>query len=472
MGKKLVKAMGPHTRRFLENHGLAKEATIDDARLFARTEVVALRMNKQALKAAQKRDAAGDQSPPGPSPAKLFGGGSDDPRIRVKDVSERFSNEKKVLKHAKTGQLVKHPDTGRPCESTSQLELAKCGAWMHFLAQKAGVPCRPLEDYEMALLQESALNDEWVGNPGGSLAEESQRRLAPSLVQKTLLSDSTSGGISINPLWFDTAIVTFPLLSGELTPYVEMMDMPRGSLINTASLQNVTVTWGQPEGTSVTMFNTSSLIAAISGTVQNVMVAVEVGRDLMADAAVDIGSYLVRIIGERFQAELDRVIANGNGTTEPQGIFNSSNLTYYNSDYGPSGPLSLSDFEGLAFGSPKQYRKRELNPCYCMSDVSYRRARAVPIGPGDERRVFGMDQQSYTLFDWPVRVQQNIPNNQIAFLPMRKYRLWRRLGYELRWTLEGQYLALRNTALLVARARYFGKVMDPTGVVVMLDTAA
>jgi HK97 family phage major capsid protein len=456
-------------RKFLEQYGFRAGGSLDDANDFLHKLIADGRIHKKDMMEWLESGAASG----GPSAAAVFGGGSDNPSIEVKDKAAMFSTQKTVGVHAKTGQPVVNPFTGAPAELPSKREYAVAGAYFRWLARRCGVPCRPLEGYEKSLLLESASNEPWAGCLSGDISDDRsyEKGVHPDRV-KTLLSDSTSGGVALNPLWFDTAIITFPLLSGELFPFVDVVEMPRGSLVNTASIQNVQVTWGQADATSIPLYNTAGLVALINPTVQNMMVAVEVGRDLLSDAAVDVGQYLVQIIGERFSSELDRVIASGDGVTQPQGIFNSSNATIVNSDYGTFGPLTIGDVEGLVFSSPKQYRNPQWQPSFVMSDVTYRRARAIPIGPGDERRLFGLNHQEYKLLEYPVRVSQYAANNQVAFMPLKKFRLWRRMGVEVRWTIEGQTLGLKNTAILFARARYAGRVVDATGLSLMSDTAA
>jgi HK97 family phage major capsid protein len=324
----------------------------------------------------------------------------------------------------------------------------------------------------MGLLLESAEQDEWVAHPcDNDQYAIGKKDVTPERV-KTLLSDTISGGLYINPLWFDQAVIEFPLLYGELLPYVDMVEMPRSSTINTAQVFNPTVTWGQPEGTSVQEFNTAALIAQIAATVQNVMVALEIGRDEIQDSIVNIGQIIQRRIGERFMSDLDRVVAIGNGVQEPQGLLNATIFTGMNSDNGAPGQPTVGDYEALYFGIPKQYRTQGWNVAYVGNDISYRRARAIPIGPGDERRVMGMDEQSYSVLGTPYRVSQSIPNNKVACMALKKYRMWRRLGMEMRWSIEGRNLMLGNTALLTVRGRYYGQVVDPAAVTIMSDAMA
>src|SRR4051812_3437975 len=112
------------------------------------------------------------------------------------------------------------------------------------------------------------------------------------------------------------------------------------------------------------------------------------------------------------------------------------------------------------FGIGKQYRNPAMRPAFITNDTSYRRARSIPVGAADARRVFGMDEQSYMLLDYPVCVNNSVSNAYAMFGALAKYRLYRRQAQEVRFETAGKTLALANTVLLVVRGRFGGKVVD------------
>jgi HK97 family phage major capsid protein len=168
-------------------------------------------------------------------------------------------------------------------------------------------------------------------------------------------------------------------------------------------------------------------------------------------------------------AELDRVCLVGNGSTEPEGIVGTAGITSIPSDFGATGPATVSDAENLIFGVPKAYRKAERNPMFVMNDTSYRRYRGVPVGPADERRVFGMDHQSYQMLEHRVGISNDLTNAQQLFGCMKSYRMYRRAGSEVRWIMEDATLAAKNLMLLVVRARYAGRVLDSNAFALISD---
>jgi HK97 family phage major capsid protein len=208
------------------------------------------------------------------------------------------------------------------------------------------------------------------------------------------------------------------------------------------------------------LFDTSDLAAALDSTVFNVNCAVEVGLDFLSDSPADVGRRLTENIGQRMLAELDYVIPNGNGTTQPQGIFAASGVTSVPSTNGNAGPWTVADYEALMFSVGKQYRNRALRPVFLANDTTYSRARGIAVGASDQRRVFGMDHQSYSLLEHPFKVQNDIPNTRAAFGALAKYRMYRRVGQSVKFETGGKELTRKNLGLLVVRGRYGGRVVD------------
>lgn len=354
----------------------------------------------------------------------------------------------------------------------SELEYAKVAVWLRHLGVKQGMPFRPLNQAERYLLDSMIAEDQWHG----SYSMGDDLRTFDRMEVKTLLDETgTSGGRAINPIWFDDAIISFPVLHSELMPYVDVKDVPRSSRVESGSINNPSIVSGPAEGTAATAFDTAGLVAAVNTSIYPATCLVKVGRDYLSDAGVDVGAKLVEMIGEKFKQWIDEQIAVGDGTTEPTGLTGATGTIAVSSDNGPSGPPSVGDLESLYFAVPKAYRaEASWNPRFVMTDTTYRRFRSLPVGPTDERRLMGMGDQgtpggtaglgSYQLYGMPVSISPNFTNSQAMFLPLKKcYRLYRRQGYEMRWTIEGQTLALENTALLVVRGRFGGRVVDPTG---------
>ena len=367
----------------------------------------------------------------------------------------------------KSGQPLVYD--GRPVMTTSDRQKATIGAYGRLLATKLGLKSRPLSDYERALLAEAADKGEFCGDVGGIYYDRDHP--CPASMAKAVLDDSVSGGIEISPYYFDDAIITYPLLHGQLAPYVNMVDVPRGRRVKGGVINNPTMTWGTAEGTAITPFNTSALVGPLDTIIYPLTGAIEVGLDFEEDSSVNIGETMVELFGSRTANELDKVIAVGDGVTQPLGIFNTSGTSVVNSDNGVGGPVAIADLEKMIAAVPPQYRNdKSLRLRWLLSDTQYNRICSIQVNSADERRVFGTNNHGeYNLMNYPVSIGTTWPINQGALVAFAKFRMYRRLGLETRVETGGKQLALNNTKLVVCRARFGGRVVDGAAVAIMSD---
>lgn len=389
---------------------------------------------------------------------------------RVKDAGDRLSTKRYEVKRADGNPLIYG---GAAVERPSEYDTALIGVFFKHQLRRQGMAVE-LSEWERSLLAESVTKDKWVGSaPNGDYYGGGPDGYAPAHRVKALLDDTISGGIYLAPMVLDTAVITKPLLSGQLFPFIDVKPIT-GRRVQVPVIENLSVTWGTNPGTPAQPFNTASLVSPLDTAVQVVQGFIELSNDLLADSPVNIGSAVVELYGDRLKAELDRVIAVGNGFNEPLGIVNTSGLAVVQSDSGGAS-VNVNDAEALIFAVPMQYRQQDWNPCFIGGDTTYRRFRGIPVGPGDERRVFGQgmmgtdDTQRYQLFEYRYRVANDLPNAKLAFGCLKRYRMYQRLGMEIVRESGGRTLALSNTSLVGIRARFGGRVIDGNAFALMND---
>lgn len=429
-------------------------------------EAIVAKQVKDALKANRP-----DQSDI--TPEDLFGKAG---RIRVKGVAEKYSTSTKGAYYPanmrKDGRGQPHPLAGQPAkcgkvslDHPSDLVKAVSAAWvkwnLHHQMGGRGLPqnLRLTED-DKNLVLHAAHSMEWSGviNTAGGAVKAYRRKLV-DFERKSILDDTISGGIEAAPSVFDDAIILFPVLYGELFPFVSVTNLTRGRRVKGASMQRPDFTSGPAEGTAITPFNTASFIQAFDTTIHTATGAMEIGLDFEEDTPVDIGGTMLEQWGEQALVWLDRVVAIGNGYNEPLGILNTTGLVAIPTDNGTPGPPTVSDYESLYFGIGKAYRNEPgAVLAYVGNDTSYRRSRGIQVGSDDQRRVFGMNPDEYSILGKPFKVQNGIPNSKIAFANLKRYRMYRRLGLTIKVTDQGRSLALSNTRLMVLRMRFGGQM--------------
>lgn len=467
-------------KSWLAENGFGIRANIDAAADDVVRQIVAQALLKGSLAAEKFVELVADPDPATKAaglagtkaakltgnPDKLFGGGSGSATIRVKAPSEQYSEVRHSAKHAKLGRPVLD-GYGNEATLPSQRSLAKSGAFLKHAARRAGLPVQ-WNEHDQALLTESVENDDWCDFNG----EPHENKIySGGSVKAPLLDESgTSGGLYVTPIEFDSDVIQFPLLNNEFFPLVDLKPVARGRRIESGSVGNPTVNWGGGDGASPTVFDSTALVAALNTSIYVVDCFLTVGRDFLQDAAVNVGSILTENIGQKLATALDDVILSGNGSTQPAGIFGASGTTSVS--FG-STTATVTGYESLLFAVAKQYRMPAgSNFVFGSNETSYRRARSIAVSGSDQRRVFGMDHESYSMLARPYKINHALPNTKIMAGAMSKYRMYRRLGMSVEWHTQGSTLALSNEALLVVRARYGGRVMDPAAFAVVTDAAA
>jgi HK97 family phage major capsid protein len=381
---------------------------------------------------------------------KLFSKAAGNPtHIRVKATSEHYSDKRASAVHVKTGKAV-FDEYGAEVSRPSQKSLAMAGVTLKYSARKAGMPTEWTEHDEQ-LLTETIETQEWASYQG----EPGQCKIyAPGAIKAPLLDDSTSGGLEAAPVVFDDMVITTPLLTGELYPMVDVKPISRGRRIEGASVGTPTAQWNEGDNSTGTLFDSTSQIAALDSTVFDLSCHVEVGLNFMSDSPLNIGNILVQLIGERMSNELEKVIAEGDGTTQPQGIKTASGT---NSVSFGAAAATAAKYVELLFSVPKEQRG---NFAFIANETTYRRARSIATGvTGDTRFVFGMGVEDYRMFERPYLICHHLSNAEILAGNMSKYRLYRRLGSQVTWTTQGSTLQRRNMALLTVRQRWAGRPM-------------
>lgn len=408
-------------------------------------------------------------------------GGDDQVRVRVKNAVEQFSDTRTTLtwdksslprlQKALAGMPVTSHFDGLPytLDDVRQSDRMKAiaGVWFKHMglrrmrAKGQSVPGHiALKEYEKDILQYIVHECKFVGGDESQFGgyEYEGTKLKDDLHRKAVLDDSTSGGLEAVPIEFDAAVILTPLLNGELFPFVSIANVTRRR-IEATKISNPTMQWGTAEGTAISLFNTDSFISAFDNSIYPITGAIELGLDFLADSPLAVAGIVIDRYGLRFRQEMDNVIATGNGTNQPEGLFTASGVATVTPAGGAGGAQTVGDYESLRFGVAKEFREEAGNRAmYVATDTSYARARGIPVdSSNDQRRVFGIDnQEDYRLFNRRYAVNGSLTNAQIGYFCMNRYRMYRRQGLEVRLVTEDWTLARQNKEGLIVRARFGG----------------
>lgn len=392
--------------------------------------------------------------------------------VRVKGAWEQYATTKSAAVYPEVNKNGKpHPMAGRPVvdfsergraiDNPSERDKAIAGAYAKLMIlsshrKSKSLGWMGLTEHEKELVHHAFENYKWYGaSNGGDFTDIENRTLQPH-EQKALIDDATSGGLEAAPIVFDDMVIQTPLLYGELYPLVNTMPLDRGRRVEGVATGTVTGSWGGVDATAISLFNTNSYVSAFDTTIYRWQGAFQIGLDFLSDTPIDFGALITAQYGERLLEDLDDVIADGNGTTQPEGIMQKAGATSVN--FG--GATSIGNYESLMFGVAKQEHRgiNMASAVFCGSETSYSRARAIPVGASDARRIFGLDERSYTLFDRPYKINNTLTNQEVFYAVLAKYRMYRRRGLTIRTSTEGDTLMRNNEMLIVAHARFGGQL--------------
>jgi HK97 family phage major capsid protein len=391
--------------------------------------------------------------------------------VRVKEAAEQYDTTKsaasypmennKGKKHPLAGQPMRDFDTGRPMDDASERDKAVAGAWAKYLChskiiKSKSLALQQLPQHDRELVLYAIENEKWGGaSDGGDYADIKDRKLNPS-EQKALIDDATSGGLEAAPIVFDDQIIQTPLLHGELYPLVQVKPLDRGRRVEGVATGTVTSSWGGVDDSAISLFSTTSYVSAFDTTIFRWEGAIRIGLDFLSDTPIDFGSHVSAQYGERLLEDLDDVIAAGNGTTQPEGIVNKSGASAVTF----SSTTSLGNYESLRFAVPKNEHRSNVkaSAVFLGTETSYMRARAIPVGASDARRLGGMSYDSYSWMERDFKINESLTNRQIMYAIMARYRMYRRRGLTMRTSTEGDTLIRNNEMLMVAMARYGGQM--------------
>lgn len=395
------------------------------------------------------------------------------PDVEVLPAHKSYATDRKSLVYGATTKGGRpHPLAGRPVidftdkggralSLPSELDKAVSGAYAKLMiasAQRGGSKTfgfQSLPQHDKELIYYALEEMEWGGSSDGGDMADINGKLT-TMQRKAVIDDAVSGGLEAAPTVFDDMVIQTPLLNGELYPQVNTIPLDRGRRVEGVSTGTVTGSWGGVDDTAISLFNTASYVSAFDTTIFRWEGAIRIGLDFLSDTPIDFGAHVTTQYGERLLEDLDDVVAVGNGTTQPEGIMNKSGATSVN--FG--GATSLGNYESLRFGvAKKEHRAPHASSAvFCGNETSYQRARAIPVGASDARRLGGMDYSSYQWMERPFKINESMANTDIFYAILSRYRMYRRRGMTIRTSTEGDTLIRANELLITVTARYGGQM--------------
>ena len=145
------------------------------------------------------------------------------------------------------------------------------------------------------------------------------------LVRKALSEGSDGAGGYLVPVEYRGELLRrLPELS-ELYPHVRTVPVITDSGDYPKLSSDVTITWGRAENDAID--ETDPVFDHLTWNVRNMSAITYMSRELASDSNPGIVQTVIDLFSEAVAAERDKMIAIGNGSNEPAGIYSASGLT-------------------------------------------------------------------------------------------------------------------------------------------------
>jgi len=419
---------------------------------------------------------------------KAFAAGANADQATVKHIKacERYSNTKSAMRypdtiatqkgamvHPRAGEMMVEPVTGQQIHTLSDLDKAVCAAFFKWHLTKNPVPGMSLPetakmtDHDRELMAYALEELPWTGEhtsamiAANNMSPDVLCRKLTELDRKALGDETVSGGQYLSPAVWDQAIITIPYLNGQFFPRVTVVPI-KGRRVEGAVMTQVNISSQAQDSTQdIPLETTANFATAFNTNIHVANGAILVSNDLMADSPVNIGAKLTEEYGKALLTWLDEQIQVGDGTTEPQGVFNATGTTTV---AGGGVAFTIAKYMDLIAAVPYAYRQGvpPSSRCFAGTDTSYWRARALAAGAGGVNQDY-VDQahDSYTLLKVAYAIAGSWQTNaQINYGCYNRYRMYQGLGATPFVETKGYTLVRANQTLFGIRARFGGQIED------------
>jgi HK97 family phage major capsid protein len=235
------------------------------------------------------------------------------------------------------------------------------------------------------------------------------------MVRKALSEgDDGAGGYLVPADYRAELIRRLPELS-ELFPFVRRVPVSGDSGEFPKLSSDVSITWGRSENDALT--ETDPAFTQLTWTARNMSAITYLSRELVSDANPNIVETITALFSEAVAAERDKMIAVGNGSSQPMGIYSAAGLD----SVAVGGALSYTKLVELKFALRRKYHR---GARWIMNSTNLQRVTALVDDNGmpifRDALVAG---ESPRLLGKEYSIQDDLPDSTVLFGDLSQY-LW------------------------------------------------
>jgi HK97 family phage major capsid protein len=235
------------------------------------------------------------------------------------------------------------------------------------------------------------------------------------LVRKALSEGSDGAGGYLVPAEYRAELIRRLPEMSELFPHVRRVPVAGDSGEFPKLSSDVSIAWGRSESDDIT--ETDPAFTQLTWTVRNMSAITYLSRELVSDANPNIVETITALFTEAVASERDKMIAIGNGSSQPQGIYSASGLDSVAVD----GALSYAKLAELKFALRRKYHR---GARWVMSSTNLQRVTSLSddngmpifrdaLVAGESPRILGKEYS----------IQDDLPDSVVLFGDLSQY-LW------------------------------------------------
>lgn len=235
------------------------------------------------------------------------------------------------------------------------------------------------------------------------------------MVRKALSEGSDGAGGYLVPAEYRAELIRRLPEVSELYPHVRRVPVAGDSGDFPKLSSDVSITWGRSENDAMT--ETDPVFTNLTWTVRNMSAITYLSRELASDSNPNIVETITALFTEAVAAERDRMIAIGDGSTQPQGIYSAAGLD----SVAVGGAMSYAKLVELKFALRRKYHR---GARWVMNSTNLQRVTALSddngmpifrdaLVSGESPRILGKEYS----------IQDDLPDSVVFFGDLSQY-LW------------------------------------------------
>lgn len=289
----------------------------------------------------------------------------------------------------------------------------------------------------------------------GSAREKSSRFLAAWIEGdyaqvKALSEGSDAAGGYLVPEELRDEVIQRAREASQLSKLVRRIGCKSNAVKVPTLATDVSVYWGS-EGAAFT--ESDPALGQKTITIHRLNALTKISRELVSDAGIDLVDYLSTLFAEAVAVEEDRVIAVGDGTTQPEGLYSAAGLQ----DYAVGGAIDYDALVDIYYTLPGRYRDRAV---WLGADDVFKSVRKLVDTAGQPLWRPGFEADSPDrLLGRPIITQSALPTSVLFFGDPKYYHIYDREEFVIEGSTQAGDAFAAHQLWLKTWERLDGKLM-------------